>query len=47
MTRLRLNLVDPSKVDKNTLKILGSAGVMQAGNKYSTNIWNRSRKNKR
>ncbi|BFN03403.1 glucose PTS transporter subunit IIA [Clostridium tetani] len=32
MTRLRLNLVDTSKVDKNTLKALGSAGVMEAGN---------------
>ena len=32
MTRLRLNLVDPSKVNKNILKALGSAGVMEAGN---------------
>lgn len=32
MTRLRLNLVDTSKVNKNTLKALGSAGIMEAGN---------------
>jgi PTS system glucose-specific IIC component len=32
ITRLRLTLKDPSKVDKGTLKALGAAGVMTAGN---------------
>lgn len=32
ITRLRLTLKDPSKVDHNTLKALGAAGVMTAGN---------------
>lgn len=31
ITRLRLNLNDPSVVDKNTLKALGAAGIMTSG----------------
>lgn len=32
ITRLRVNLKDRSKVDKNALKALGAAGVLEAGN---------------
>lgn len=32
ITRLRLTLKDPSKVDQGTLKALGAAGVLTAGN---------------
>lgn len=32
ITRLRLTLKDPSKVDKGTLKALGAAGILNAGN---------------
>ncbi|MBE6068447.1 MAG: PTS glucose transporter subunit IIA [Clostridium lundense] len=32
ITRLRLTLKDPSKVDKGTLKALGAAGILTAGN---------------
>ena len=32
ITRLRLTLKDPSKVDKGALKALGAAGVLEAGN---------------
>lgn len=32
ITRLRLTLTDPSKVDKGTLKALGAAGILAAGN---------------
>ncbi|WP_097028370.1 glucose PTS transporter subunit IIA [Clostridium peptidivorans] len=32
ITRLRLTLKDPSKVDKGTLKALGAAGILVAGN---------------
>ncbi|MBM7869923.1 PTS system glucose-specific IIC component [Clostridium pascui] len=32
ITRLRLTLKDPSKVDKGTLKALGAAGILAAGN---------------
>lgn len=32
ITRLRLTLKDPKIIDKNTLKALGAAGIMEAGN---------------
>lgn len=34
ITRLRISVKDPSKVDKNQLKRLGAAGVLEMGNNY-------------
>ena len=32
ITRLRVEVKDKSKVDKDTLKVLGAAGIMEVGN---------------